>query len=218
MIPWQMIAASAGPGGADLSLWRRGDELVVRVRGEELMSNRRVGSEEHLAEVACERVPARARVLIGGLGLGFTLRRALAVTGPGVEVVVAELVPALADWLRAHLGAGDLVDDPRVRLAFGDVGDAIREAPGAYDAIALDVDNGPAALTHPANGSLYAARGLREARRALRDGGRLVVWSAGPDEAFLARLGQAGFAARLVHTRARRDKGPRHCLFVGEAR
>jgi spermidine synthase len=217
MIPWQMIASSAGPGGAELSLWRRGDELVVRVRGEELMSNRRFGSEEHLAEVACERVPAGGSVLVGGLGLGFTLRRTLATVGPSVAVAVAELVPALAEWLRAHLGAGALLDDPRVRLAFGDVGDAIRSAPAAFDAIMLDVDNGPAALTHAANGSLYSARGLLEARRALRPGGRLVVWSAGPDEAFVARLERAGFSARVVHTRARRDKGPRHCLFVGDA-
>jgi spermidine synthase len=218
MIPWEKLAASTTPDGADLTLWRRGDELVVRIRSEELMSNRRFGSEEHLAEVACEGLRAGGRVLVGGLGLGFTLRRTLALVGPGAEVVVAELVPELAAWLRVHLGAGDLLDDPRVRVAFGDVADLMRATPHAFDAILLDVDNGPAALTSPGNRSLYSARGLANARGALRDGGRLVVWSAGPDDAFLARLGHAGFRARVEHTRARRDKGPRHCLFVGDAR
>jgi spermidine synthase len=218
MTPWERLAASSTPDGADLTLWRRGDELVVRIRGEELMSNRRFGSEEHLAEVACEGLPSGARVLVGGLGLGFTLRRTLALVDARAEVVVAELVPELAAWLRDHLGAGALLDDPRVRLAFGDVGGLLREASNAFDAIMLDVDNGPSALTSPGNRSLYSARGLAATRGALHPGGRLVVWSAGADDAFLDRLGRAGFRARVVHTRARRDKGPRHCLFVGDAR
>lgn len=218
MIPWERLAASATPDGAELTLWRRGTELVVRVRGDELMSNQRFGSEEHLAEVACEGLRPEAAVLVGGLGLGFTLRRTLALVDARANVVVAELVPALAGWLRDHLGEGSLLDDPRVHLAFGDVGALMVNESGRFDAIMLDVDNGPAALTSETNRSLYAARGLAVAKRALRPGGRLVVWSAGPDDAFLDRLGRAGFRARVVHTRARRDKGPRHCLFVADAR
>jgi spermidine synthase len=216
MVPWEKIASTATPEGAELALWRRDREVVVRIGGAELMSNRRVGSEEHLAEIACENLAAGSRVLIGGLGLGFTLRRTLAVVPPRCEVIVGELVPVLADWLREHLDAGDVLDDPRVTFAFGDVAAKMVRGHSHFDAIMLDVDNGPSAVTANANRSLYSARGLARARNALRDGGRLVVWSAGPDEAFVERLRRAGFRVRVVATRARRDKGPRHVLFVAD--
>lgn len=218
MTPWEKLATTATPEGDELALWRRGSELVVRIRNEELMSNRQFGSEEHLAEIACENLEAGARVLVGGLGLGFTLRATLASLPPQSEVIVGELMVPLAGWLRDHLEAGPLLDDPRVRLVFGNVAELMTKHPGRYDAIMLDVDNGPSALTAQGNRALYSDRGLANAKRALKPGGRLVIWSAGPDEAFLERFGRAGFRARVIHTRARRDKGPRHCLFVGDAR
>jgi spermidine synthase len=217
MLPWTKLAATNLPDGAELSLWRRGDEVVVRIRNEELMSNRQHGSEERLAEIACENLEPGARVLVGGLGLGFTLKAALASLPAKSEVVVGELVPALVDWLREHLGAGALLDDRRVHLELGNVVELLRKSRARFDAIMLDVDNGPSALSTKENQALYGARGLAAAKNALKPGGRLAIWSAGPDEAFLKRFERAGFDARVVNIRARRDKGPRHVLFIGDA-
>jgi spermidine synthase len=156
-------------------------------------------------------------VLLGGLGLGFTLRAALERAPADARVVVAELSPALVGWVRgpvAHL-AGRPLEDPRVRLQVGDVLARIAEAKGAYDAILLDVDNGPSALAHAGNDRLYGGRGVRACRDALRAGGALAVWSAGPDERYLSQLERAGLEARAEVVPARGGGGVRHVVFVG---
>ncbi len=224
MLPWETVARAAGPDGAEWVLARRGDEWVVRVAGRVLMSSRQHGSEEALAGIALRRMAAaRARkhaptVLVGGLGLGFTLRAALDRLPEDARVVVAELVPALVEWNRgpvAHL-AGRPLDDPRTRLQQGDVLARIAEAKGAFDAILLDVDNGPSAVAHAANDRLYGDAGVRACRDALRQGGVLAVWSAGPDERYRARLEKAGLEVELetVPARGGTSKGARHVVFV----
>jgi spermidine synthase len=219
------VDRSAAPDGAELVLARRDDEWVVRAAGRTLMSSRVHGSEEALAAIALrearprtstaprggagEGAAGRRSVLVGGLGMGFTLRATLDRLPPDARVVVVELVPGLVAWNRgplAHL-AGRPLDDPRVRLQQGDVGRRIAEAKGAYDAILLDVDNGPSALAHPANASLYGDRGVRACADALRPGGVLAVWSAAPDERFRLRLGRAGLDAREERVPARGAQG-----------
>ncbi len=220
MIPWLKLDAARGPDGAEISLWRRGDEIVVRAGGADLMSNRCHGSEDALAELGCAGLPAAPVVLVGGLGMGFTLRAALAVLPPGARVVVAEIFPAVVEWLRGPIGRGDLLDDPRVSVEPRDAAEVLRESEARFDAVLLDADNGPAALTIPGNVRLYSRAGLAAAHRALRPGGRLAVWSAGDDTAFTARLHRAGFAARAERVRADvrggRGRGARHVIFIGE--
>jgi spermidine synthase len=224
MIPWVKHAAALAPDGTEISLWQRGDEHVVRAGGVDLMSTRTHGSEELLAEHGCAGLGEGASVLVGGLGLGFTLRAALAVLPPGARVVVAELCPAIVEWVRGPLGNGALLDDPRVTVDARDCAAILRESAARFDAILLDVDNGPSALTQSANRWLYEHEGLKAAARALRAGGRLAVWSAGPDEAFVERLGRAGFGARTVPVRAHRaakgakGQGARHVVFLGVRR
>lgn len=233
MLPWQTVARAAGPDGAEWVLARRGEEWVVRVAGRALMSSRQHGSEEALAAIALALLPKGRRdppgrrrgdrgpptVLVGGLGLGFTLRAALDRLPEDARVVVAELAPALVEWNRgpvAHL-AGRPLDDPRTRLQQGDVLARIAEAKGAFDAILLDVDNGPSAVAHPANDRLYGEKGVRACRAALRAGGVLVVWSAGPDERYRARLEKAGLEVEVhaVPAREGTSKGARHVVFAG---
>jgi spermidine synthase len=218
MLPWQTVDRAAGPGGAEWVLARRGDEWVVRAGGRVLMSSRQHGSEEALAALGLARVARPRVVLVGGLGLGFTLRAALDRLPQGAKVVVAELVPALAAWNRDHLGelAGRPLDDPRTRLQHGDVLARIAEARGAFDAILLDVDNGPSALADAANSRLYGEKGVRACRDALRAGGALAVWSAGPDERYRARLGKAGLEveAHAVPAREGTSRGVRHLVYV----
>ena len=224
MTPWVQIACAAAVDGSALSLWRRGSELVVRAGAHELMSSRAHRSEEVLAEVGCEGLPATARVLIGGLGLGFTLRAALRALGPGASVQVAELVADLVDWVREYAGGSDILDDRRVAIHLGGVENLLRHAQTGFDAILLDADNGPVGLSRPANHWLYGADGISTCRNALRRGGRLVVWSAGDDEGFRRRLGRAGFTVRTVHARAHRaasaeyGRGARHTIFVASSR
>jgi spermidine synthase len=199
MIPWVHLDTGAVPGDTEtLRLMRRGDEFSITVGSIELMNNRASGSEEALARLACARLAdrPRAHLLIGGLGMGFTLRAALAALGPEARVTVAELVPAVAEWARgplAHLFAGSL-EDPRVDLQVADVNRLIQAGPERYDAILLDVDNGPEGLTHRDNDRLYDGWGLGRARWALRPRGLLGVWSGHPDRKFKARLQHAGFA------------------------
>ncbi|HSD22289.1 MAG TPA: hypothetical protein VLC54_19725, partial [Anaeromyxobacter sp.] len=200
MIPWETVDRARAPDGAELVLARRGDEWAVRAAGHVLMTSRAHGSEEALAAKALARAAAPRDVLVGGLGLGFTLRAALDRLPPGARVIVAELVPALVAWNRglvAHL-AGRPLDDPRVRVAPGDVLERIAGSAGAFDAILLDVDNGPAALAHPANDRLYGEAGVRACHTALRRRGVLAVWSAGQDARYLARLERAGFTAEAM--------------------
>ncbi|HWG85774.1 MAG TPA: hypothetical protein VNT60_09860, partial [Deinococcales bacterium] len=192
-MPWVELARAPVPGGAgELSLHRRGGEYSIRLAsGGELMNSRLHGSEEALASLACARLSSRAapRVLVGGLGMGFTLAAALAALPPNASVTVAELVPAVIEWNRGELGAcaGHPLRDPRVQAVAADVRELIGAARRSYDAILLDVDNGPGGLTSAANDDLYSPVGLAAARRALSAGGVLAVWSAHPDAAFQDR-------------------------------
>lgn len=219
MIPWVQIDSATMPdGGGELRLMRRGQEYSIMAGAIELMNSRLSGSEEALAELALGRLADRPapKVLIGGLGMGFTLRAALKVLGPEAQVTAAELVPAVADWARGPLAevfAGSL-DDPRVVIHLGDVGALIADARSAYDAILLDVDNGPEGLTRAANDRLYDVNGLGEARRALTPGGVLAVWSGGQHPGFTPRLRRAGFKVDEAHVRARGSRGARHVIWL----
>ncbi len=218
MKPWETVDRAAAPGGTELVLARRGDEWVVRAGGCVLVTSRTHGSEEALAALALERVARPRSILVGGLGLGFTLRAALDRLPASARVVVAELVPALVRWNRGPLAdlAGRPLDDERVRLQGGDVRARIAEARGAWDAILLDVDNGPSALAHPANDALYGDGGVRACRRALRAGGVLAVWSAGPDPRYRARIERAGLDVEeiSVPVRGAGSGGVRHVVFL----
>ncbi|MDR6832022.1 MULTISPECIES: spermidine synthase [unclassified Sphingopyxis] len=214
----ELIDTAPIPGGGELRLIRRGDEYIIALGGNELMSSRMSGSEEALATMSCDRLrdPDTARLLIGGYGMGFTLRAALAVLGPQARATVAELVPEIIDWARgpmATLTAGCL-DDPRVEIAIADVAGAIAAEGAAFDAILLDVDNGPDGLTRPENDRIYAPAGLARAKAALKPGGVLAIWSAAPDARFTRRLTAAGFAVEEVGVRARPNgKGARHVIW-----
>ena len=220
LVPRELLDEAPLPGGGTLRLFRRGDEYSIMLGSNELMNSRRSGSEKALAGLVAERLrpgPRGARVLIGGLGMGFTLRAALATLGAEASIVVAELVPAVIAWARgplAHLHAGSL-DDPRVEVAAADVGEIIAGAAAQWDAILLDVDNGPDAITVETNQGLYTAEGLAAARAALRPGGILALWSAAPDATFISRLRRAGFAVEEHVARAARGRGGRHLIWLG---
>lgn len=218
MIAWEHLDTATVPdAGGELRLMRRGAEYSIMTGSIELMNSRLSGSEEALATLVCARVGADARMLIGGYGMGFTLRAALAALGPAAKVVVAELVPQVVDWARgpmAHLSAGCL-EDPRVSVVLGDVSRAIGAGAQAYDAILLDVDNGPEGLSRKENDRLYSRGGLAAARAALSPGGVLAVWSSAPSEAFTKRLTSAGFAVEVVPVRAGGGKrGARHVIWL----
>jgi spermidine synthase len=222
MLPWVHLDTATVPdGGGTLTLMRRGDEFSIRAGSVVLMSSRMSSSEIALAQVACERLRGRknVRVLIGGYGMGFTLRAALAGLGADAQIVVAELVPAVIRWARGPMAAltGDSLDDPRVTIREADVGDVITSARGEFDAILLDVDNGPDSVSRDANDRLYDRRGLQSARRALRSKGLLAVWSAAPSAAFTARLRQAGFAVEEIKARANKGRGVRHTIWAATA-
>jgi len=223
VIPREVLDTAEMPdGGGEIRLVRRGEEYSIMLGATELMNSRLSGSEEQLAATPCERIAGgrRATMLVGGLGMGFTLRAALARLAGDAEVMVAELVPAVVAWARgplAHIFAGSL-DDPRVRVVEEDVALLIERARNAWDAILLDVDNGPGGLTREANDRIYARDGLRAARDALRPGGVLAVWSSHPDPAFARRLQSAGFEVEERVVRARGDRGPRHVLWFATKR
>jgi len=220
MIPWTLVDTARIPGGAgELRLMRRGGEFSIMLGANELMNSRMGGSEEALATLACARLADRAaaRVLIGGLGMGFTLRAALAALGPNAKIEVAELVPAVIAWARGPMAEvfGESLRDPRLTLLEADVGRPIRAARAGFDAILLDVDNGPDGLTRDSNDALYNASGLKAAHAALRPGGVFAVWSSGPDRAFSARLRKAGFAVEEATARAKGAKGgARHVVWI----
>jgi spermidine synthase len=221
MNPWVLLDQTTVPGdGGEMKLYQRAFEYSIRVKNEELMNSRMHGSEDALAELCCQKVADREnpRVLIGGLGMGFTLRAALDNMGDTAEVVVAELVPSIVEWNRTHLAdlAERPLDDPRTVVKVSDVGLVIKEAPEAYDAIMLDVDNGPDALTHEGNDRLYTRGGINAAMKALKPGGLLGVWSAEPDPSFTKRMRGAGFKVEEVTVRARKTKGRRHTIWIGE--
>jgi len=217
MTPWVHLDTAQVPGGGTLKLARRGAEFSIRLDGAELMNSRLSGSEAALATLAFARLGAAARVLIGGLGMGFTLRAALAVAGADARLEVVEIAPAVIAWARGPMAAlhGDSLDDPRVTLTQADVAATIAAGPARYDAILLDVDNGPEAMSRPANDALYADDGLRAARRALRPGGVLAVWSVARDPAFTRRLRRAGFAVEENTVRASTSgRGARHTIWI----
>ncbi|MDR7114808.1 spermidine synthase [Caulobacter sp. BE254] len=219
MIPWQHLDTAQVPGdGEDLRLMRRGTEFSIMTGGIELMNSRLSGSEEAMAALAFGRVGQRLkpRVLIGGLGMGFTLRAALAAFGPDAEIVVVELVPGVVAWARGPLADlhGDSLDDPRVSIHQGDVGEPIRAGEAAFDAILLDVDNGPGGLSRKENDGLYSPSGLAAAKRALRPGGVLEVWSSTRDSAFTTRLKRAGYGVEEIGVRAHKGRGARHVIWL----
>ena len=218
MVPRELIDVAEVPGGEPLRLFRRGADHMIVLDRNELMNSRMSGSEEALAVMTCARLRGRKamRMLIGGYGMGFTLRAALAELGPDARIEVVELVPKILEWAKDHMAAltAGCLDDPRVEIVMEDVGVPIAEGEGAYDAILLDVDNGPDGLVRSANGRLYSARGLAAAKAALTPGGVLAVWSAGSDAAFTKRLKDAGFAVEEVAVKARSNgKGPRHVIW-----
>lgn len=223
MIRRELIGVAEVPGGEPLCLVRHGGDFMIMLGSNELMSSRMSGSEAALGAMACQRLrsPSDARLLIGGYGMGFTLRAVLEKLGPGARITVAELVPGIIDWARGPMQAmaKGCLDDPRVEIRIDDVGKLIGSVRSNYDAILLDVDNGPDGLTRQANDGLYTTHGLRSARAALRPGGILAVWSAGADTAFTRRLKQSGFAVDEVRVRARENgKGPTHTLWFATVR
>lgn len=219
MIPWvHLDSARTGDGAQELRLKRRGSEFSIMLGTNELMNSRLSGSEQALAKLSCQRIAGhrQPRILIGGLGMGFTLRAALAELGKDAGIVVAELVPAVVAWARGPMADvfGGCLDDPRVAIQEADVGQLIRSGPAAWDAILLDVDNGPEGIVHKGNDALYSLAGLGAARAALKPRGVLAVWSQGPDGGFTRRLKQAGFAVEEVNTRANGKRGARHVIWI----
>lgn len=206
--------------GCEFELARQGDDWIVRVNGRTLMSSRMHDSEESLAEEALTRVSDPHAVLVGGLGLGFTLRAVLDRVADDAKVTVAELVPELVTWNRTHLGElhQDALDDRRCDVVVGDVFDTIKRSPGTFDVILLDVDNGPIALSHAQNQRLYSEQGIRVCRAALRPEGVMAVWSAGPSARFERRLTLAGFDVEVLRVAARKGSRARHVIFVATRR
>ncbi|CCV11263.1 hypothetical protein [Mesorhizobium sp. STM 4661] len=219
MIPWVQIDSARTPDGAqELRLKRRGAEFSIMLGANELMNSRLSGSEQALARLSCQRIAGRIepKILIGGLGMGFTLRAALAELGSDAGIVVAELIPAVVAWARGPIAEifDGCLDDPRVSIHEADVAHIIRSDKSAWDAILLDVDNGPEGIVYKANDALYGAAGLGAARAALKPGGVLAVWSQGPDAGFTRRLKQAGFAVEEIKTRANGKRGARQIIWL----
>ncbi|MBL8546827.1 MAG: hypothetical protein JNL81_10200 [Hyphomonadaceae bacterium] len=223
MKPRELIGTAQIPGGGELRLYKRDADFIIALGGNELMSSRLSGSEEALALQTCDRLQGTdaPHLLIGGYGMGFTLRAALARLGSQACFTVVELVPEIIEWARgpmADLAAGCL-DDPRVELVMRDVSRAIGAAERSFDAILLDVDNGPGGLVREENNHIYSLLGLQEAKRALKPGGVLAIWSAAPDERFARRLKHAGFQVEEVMVRAGRNgKGARHVIWFATNR
>ena len=221
MIPRNRIGTALIPGtNVELQLYQSGELFSIKIPGRgDLMNSRMHGSEKALAELACAKIAGvkKPRVLIGGLGMGFTLAATLRTVGPDAEVVVAELVPEVVEWNRTLIGApsGHPLADPRSSVYVGDVADLIRQSAGGFDAVLMDVDNGPEALVRRENNWLYSADGLRATRAALRPRGVLAVWSASSDRAFSKRLQHAGFDVNEHVVRPHRaGKGPRHTIWI----
>lgn len=223
MLPWQQLASATAPDGQPLTLSRRGHEYLIRVGGWDLMSSRDDTSARALTELGCRGLETRAgiHVLIGGLGMGFSVAPAVERLASDAVIDVAELVPAVVEWNRGPLAelAANPLADPRVHVHVGDVAALIRGAEARWDAILLDVDNGPDALAHDGNAALYSRTGLREAHRALRPGGVYAVWSYSDSGGFAKRLAQAGFEASIERVANRgRDRGRAHAIWLGRRR
>jgi spermidine synthase len=221
MKPQKVLGQTTTPDGRELVLYERDGVFSIRVGGLELMSSRAHGSEEALARLVLSRITSncRPKVLVGGLGMGFTLRAVLDAQPPVSSVVVAELLPSVVSWNRGELAhlAHEPLEDERVSVFEGDVGDVIAARPDRFDAILLDVDNGPAAFTTARNKGLYETASLVSIHRSLRAKGAFGVWSADPDPAFARRLAKAGFNVRTETVSARETaKGPKHKIFVAQ--
>ena len=218
--PLELLGETCTPDGTDMKLARRSNEYIILANGKTLMSSRMHGSEEALATFGCRRVRTLDEpcVLVGGLGMGFTLRATLDLLKPDAIVVVAELVPAVVDWNRGPLGplAGYPIKDKRVSVDINDVAVTLHSSSGRFDAVLLDVDNGPAGFTTAVNDRLYGDRGLAAAFTALKPGGVLAVWSAREDRKFEQRLRYVGFTVEVERVRGRLKRGgPRHTIFLG---
>ncbi len=222
MIPWEKIDQTKVPGHeGEVILLQRGTEFSIRTAGAELMNSRLHGSEDALAELACSRIKRKSglRILIGGLGMGYTLAAALDQSTLDTRITVSELIPAVVKWNREHLGhlAGMPLNDPRVSVEETDVAQTIRKKNSAWDAILLDIDNGPDGLTRKANDRLYSSSGLKMSFSALCPGGILAVWSSGTNEKFTYRLKQCGFRPETATIRARKPgKGGRHTIWLAK--
>jgi spermidine synthase len=217
MKPFERLGEARTPNGTVIALYRHDGAYLIRADGVELMSTRRHLSEDRLAEVACaplRDVPG-ARVLIGGLGLGFTLRAALCLLRDDAEVVVAELVAEVIAWNAdpRYALSVDAMNDPRVRVVHDDVIAVLRASPGAFDAIMLDTDNGPDGMLISENAALYAARGIASTVAALREGGSIVYWSVSEDPGFVAALRKSGLVVNSLRVRAHDTAGPMHTLY-----
>jgi spermidine synthase len=218
--PWELLGETRTPDGNALTLTRRDTEYVILANGKSLMSSRMHGSEEALAAFGCRHITAAPApcVLVGGLGMGFTLRATLDLLAADATVVVAELLPAVVEWNRGALGglAASPLRDRRVEVIVGDVAQVLASSRARFDAVLLDVDNGPVAFTETGNAGLYGNRGIADAHAALRPGGVLAVWSAWDDRKFEQRLRYGGFTVAVERVRARLKKGgPRHTIFLG---
>ena len=222
MKPWSVIGRARTPDGTELTLTRHDSEYVITAGGQSLMSSRAHASEEALAVLGCQRAQtlARPRVLVGGLGMGFTLRAALDVLPPAAVVVVAELLPAVVEWNRGPLGAlaGHPLCDPRVRIEERDVAATIQSRSAYFDAVLLDVDNGPAAMTDSKNAGLYTREGMAGVRSSLRPGGVLAVWSARDERRFERTLRAGGFRVRRERASGgMKKRGARNTILIAQA-
>ena len=223
MVPWVLLGSASVPGDdGELRLYQRGSEFSIRIAQYELMNSRVHGSEDALGMLAANRIGGRAaRILVGGLGMGFTTAALLKGLGAQAEVTVAELVPEVVAWNRGPLGevSGKPLEDRRVQVVENDVAHLLKAGKAAWDAILLDVDNGPAGMTSKTNNWLYSPEGLRAAHAALRPDGMLAVWSSGDDAAFTRRMKQAGFATEKIPVRGRGAAGgPRYLIWLGTRR
>ena len=220
MKPWETLATVTTPDGSRFELQRRDANYVIQADGYDLMTSYSHGSEDAMMSLACPRPSADACILIGGLGMGYTLAATLDLLPPGGSVVVSELVPEVVEWNRGPLGplAGHPLDDPRTDLIVGDVADVIRDSESRFDAVLLDVDNGVDSFTLARNSWLYTPEGLVTAHRSLRTRGALAVWSAGAERTFEGRLRAAGFTASTHPVRGRDKRGGHYSVFVGRRR
>jgi spermidine synthase len=220
MLEWVTVERARMADGTEFVLGRHGDGWVIRVGARILMSNRMHGSEEALAEVALARVENPRTLLVGGLGLGYTVRAILDAASKDAEVTVLELVPELVDWNLRHVGelAGHPLADRRCQVVVGDVYDTLKTSPGVFDAIVLDVDNGPQGLTQAKNQRLYSEGGVRTCLAALRPGGVLAVWSAGPNARYRRTLEKYGTDVEVLTVAARLGSRPKHVVFVAKTR
>jgi spermidine synthase len=215
--PWETLATATTPDGSTLELRRHDNDYLIRADGYDLMVSRAHGSESAMMALACPQPPSDARVLVGGLGMGYTLAATLDLLPESASVVVGELIPEVVEWNRGLLGplADHPLDDPRTEVVEGDIADVIDGSRSRFDAILLDVDNGPDSFTQPGNSRLYTPAGLAAARAALRPGGGLAVWSVGHEPTFERRLRAAGFEPSTHSLNAHGKRGRRHVVFVG---